>query len=620
MREIDRILQKIETHINNGTFEELETEKVEIKDLSTKGDWGEFYKSVCAFLNTDGGIVIIGVNESSKTPKQYKFTGYNASNEGNLKIVSDKFRDKDGLPQNVNEYFPNPEIKEFMSGKVCLFFVEKLPEDKKFVFYDGDAYERRLTGDHKIKDEKIEAQEDLKRDIQDAKEVEIVEKANLSLIDLDRLNDYILRLNRDVKVESIKADIDVALPFLLRKSFVREGKPTLLGILVCGDNPYDWIGGRCQVDCFVDSDIQVAQNKQVLKDNVIPLMESAIGFVFKNIAVGVSYEGGGASLPEYPEKLIREVVNNALAHRDYESDKFVNIVIKPNTHIEIRNPGKFRPDQKLILDSPIKVRRIIPNPKPKNPRLADVLKIYDRWEGRGLGMASLTNACLENQIDVPYFIFRSPNDISLFIPKGQVLDEESERWLSGFSGWIYRNTNGRELTREEKTVLAYFYKSEQLNINERYSILLTPDNNHFEVIANLSGYSLIQKIESSNHIYPLYIVNRTLAQKDFYSALRDIFGGSFDNLGEDYKDVLDTIFLHNEYSMRKEVSAKEVDLFIYTRRHKLIKDLRHYDTYSRKVRNIVNTLERKNFIVRADGVKPRYIINKNFVRTTSLFD
>jgi predicted HTH transcriptional regulator len=618
MREIDRILQKIEEHIKQGTYQELETERIELKDLSSGENWNELYKSISALLNTEGGMIVIGVREKGK---QYHFTGYNADNEPKLKQISQAFTDKEGKPLDLVEFFPSIELKNFLSGRVCLIFVEKLPEEQKFAFYKRKAYERKLTGDHEITKLKIDSQELLKEEIKHAQELKPWPHSNLNDLEIDRLNDYIIRLNRDIKVESLKADVPSALPFLTRKGFVKGQQPTLLGMLVCGINVQDTLAGRCEVDCFVDASMQIAQNKQILKDNIIPLMESAIGFVFKNIAVGVSSDAGGTSMPEYPEKLIREVVNNALAHRDYNSDKFVNLIIRPNESIQLRNPGSFRADQKFSIDFPIKVRRIIPNPKPRNPRLADVLKVYDRWEGRGLGMASLTNACLNNEIDVPYFIFQGTNDISLYVPKGKVLDSDMEHWLESLSGWIQRRTRGRELSAGEKTVLAYFYKSELLNRNERYTILLTPDNNHFAAISNLEHYGFIKRLPNlDDFVHPIYTVNEELTKEDYYEELRGIFGGSFDGLSKDYKDVLNTIYLFNTYSAKSTVNAKEIGNYIFTRRQKKITDFRQFDAFLRKVRSIVNQLEKKVYITRAEERKPQYLVNRNFVRTPSRFD
>ena len=99
---------------------------------------------------------------------------------------------------------------------------------------------------------------------------------------------------------------------------------------------------------------------------------------------------------------MRETVNNALAHRDYSIDRQAIISIKPGHHVSIRNPGSFRPH--LLIehpDDPIPLRRIMPEAKARNPKLADVLRVYRKWEGKGVGMATLVNLCLENRIDLP---------------------------------------------------------------------------------------------------------------------------------------------------------------------------------------------------------------------------
>jgi len=441
MRTIDKILAQIEACIKQNKYEVIETDKVELKDFSG-GVSAELYRSACAFLNAEGGMIIIGVYESEKD-RRYAFKGYNPQIENALKELPKQFRNQQNQPVDLSLSFPTYEIRDFIDGKICVVYVEKLDEEQKYVFYKGEAHKRKITGDHKLTPAEIEAQNELKAELENVRELKTVDNATLEALDVDKLNQYIIRLNRDVSVETLKADIHSALSFLSRKAFIRSDKPTLLGMLVCGRNLEDYVGARCQVDGFVDSPIQIAENKQVLKDNILALMERSVGFVYKNIQVGVSHINSGTPTPEYPEKLIRETVNNALAHRDYGIDKFVNIVIKPNESIEIRNPGNFRQEQKLVFDDPaqkIRFRRIVPIAKARNPRLADILKTFDRWEGRSIGMASLVNACLDNQIGVPYYIFHSENDISLFIPKGKSLDDKMEHWFDSFSGYLQKKT------------------------------------------------------------------------------------------------------------------------------------------------------------------------------------
>lgn len=622
MRAIDKILAQIEACITQKKYEVIETDKVELKDLSG-GVSAELYKSACAFLNAEGGMIIIGIHESQKD-KDYSFKGYNPQIETALKELPKQFKTQQGQPLDLTLFFPNFEIRDFMGGKICALYVEKLDEEQKYVFYKGEAYKRKITGDHKLTPSEIEAQSELKAELENVRELKTVDNATLEALDVDKLNQYIIRLNRDVNVETLKADIQSALSFLSRKAFIRSDKPTLLGMLVCGRNPEDYVGARCQVDGFVDSPIQIAANKQVIKDNILALMDRSVGFVFKNIQVGVSRINSGSPTPEYPETLIGETVNNALAHRDYSIDKFVNIIIKPNESIEIRNPGNFRQEQKLAFDDPtqkIRCRRIIPIAKARNPRLADILKTFDRWEGRGIGMASLVNACLDNQIGVPYYIFHSENDISLFIPKGKCMDDKMEHWLESFSGYLKKKSGG-DLSEHEQVVLCYFYQSELLNRLERYTILLTPNNNHFEVIADLVDKGLISQHPNSPDLYRIYFVDRTLTLTDFTQPLSTMFGADYDQLKSDYKDVLQVIHQYNQYSAQRTISAKRAGSFLYLKRNARIVDIRAFEDFMRRVRYIFNRLEQKGFIVREDGEKPRFVLNESYrnVQPPSLFD
>ena len=623
MRVVDKILSQLEDCLTNGTYQQLETDKIELKDLSGGNDWKELYKSTCAFLNAQGGIIIIGIKEKADK-SGYIFHGFNPGNEDKLKELPKQFTDDGGTQADLTAYVRPDlyEIREFFGGWVCIVYVEKLPEDKKYVLYKGEAYERRLTGDHRLNKDDIAKQKELRAELETVRELRIVEDASLDDLDVDKLNDYIQRLNQGMKVETLKTDIEAAQSFLAAKKFVINDQPTLLGALVCGKDLYDFVASRCQVDCFVTSPVEIAGNKKIFKDNVIPLLESCIGFVFTNITTGISAERGGSTIFEYPERLIRETVNNALAHRDYSVNKFVNITIHPKKQIEIRNPGKFRQEQMLRIEEGIPIRRIIPIPKAQNPRLADVLKTFDRWEGKGWGMASLTNMALDNKIDLPYYILYAEQDIGLFIPKGKILDEEMDWWFQSFEGYIYRKMNGRHLTQEQQTTLAYFFKSERNNRQERYTIALTPDNNHFEVIADLESWGLIYKHPASPALYPIYLVDRALTKFDFTDELRAIFGGSYDDLSTDYKEVLNVIYHFNEFGKNIQTpNASQVGNFLFFRKHKIVTTVEAFNEFKRRIRRVANTLTENEFLLKTGkGVNTSHSINIDFLRKPSLFD
>ena len=628
MRAIDKILSTLEQSIKDKTHCAVETDQLELKDLSGGDDWRELYKTINAFLNTKGGIIIIGVKEDTKN-RCYKFTGFSStkSTEEKIKDFSNLYTDKSGIRLDLSDYI-NPdlvEIKPFFDGNVCLVFVEKLPEDKKYVYYKGVAYERQLTGDHTIKEDKIQKQEELVEELRNSVELELVPGVTLDDLDVDQLNDFIIRLNSEKKVETLKPDILSALSFLNRKKFIRDNHPTLLGMLVCGQYIFDHLGGKCELDAYFELFEKVkilADDQKLYKDNIIPLMESAMAFVISKINVGISIQNSGSAIYEYPEDVIRETINNALAHRDYTINRFSILRIRNNDFIEIRNPGRFRQEQIFYYDDQsVKLRRIIPIPKPRNANLAEILKVYKRWEGRGIGMATLINFALNNQIDIPYYRIYSRDEIGLFIQKGKILDENIVNWLRSFDKYIKKKNNGIELTETQQTVLAYIYKSENLNAIERYTINLSPDNNHFDVINDLCTWKLINPLPQSTPELQLFGVDPILKKEDFTTELRLIFGGGYDTLSSSLKDILQAIFLHNEYSTVTEISANYIGNFLYLKPRKLLQiDLKEFGNFKRKVRNEINKLEHGKFIVRKCEGKPNYEINKTYQRTPSLFD
>ena len=89
---------------------------------------------------------------------------------------------------------------------------------------------------------------------------------------------------------------------------------------------------------------------------------------------------------------------------------------------------------------------------------------------------------------------------------------------------------GNPLTEEQKRVLAYLIKSEWANENVSYTILLTPDNNHYAALRLLEKAELIRKHPLSTAIYPVYVADRQLMTKTYLPALRHLFGPGFDTL------------------------------------------------------------------------------------------
>lgn len=607
MDDLTIFLSQLQALVEQERFEELESDTIELKPCPSTGqDWSERFKSVNAFLNTRGGLLILGIKEEGRgNDRKYVVTGYDASAESKLREMRHIFNGADKPSLDLTEYLPPTELLSFMGHRIAIQRVDALPAQERFVFYKSQAYKRQLTGDLKVNQAELDRQVEFLEEIAQARELEPIGTEGLECIDLDKLNEYIVQLNRLQKIETLKPSLDEAVPFLTRKRFLVDGRLTLLGGLVCGAYPGDLLGFRAHVHGYVsatDQESVVVQDKQDMIANVLPLLEQANAYVLRNIQVGISISRGGTVASQYPESVLRETINNALAHRDYSINKQVVISITPGRHIEITNPGKFR-DQLLLNLEPTHpghspILRVVPETKPRNPRLADVLRVYRKWEGRGIGMSTLVNLSLDNRLNLPYFKFRS-DEVTLVLQAGPLIDARITELFESRDAYIAKKLGSlEEFSLEKKAVLAYLIKSEWANSEGRFCVLLTPDNNHAQAIKVLEGARLIFRDIRSTDLYPVYTADRNLHTEYFEEELRVRIGNAIDDLPLQWRKVLAVIYRYNNFSTKSVVSAKQASFALWAADNMDQSDIRAFDLFYRKIRNIFNQLEGQDFIVR----------------------
>ncbi len=609
-------LNAIEASIVSHQFRDKENSQIELKSLSNAGEWKSFHETVCAYLNTDGGYIICGIKEKNDK-SGYQFTSFDRNNESNLiALHSGLFQDDLALFPNLTDNI-SFEYIDFMEGCVAVVKVLPLRSDLKYLRYKGKYYERKLTADVEIAVPRINQQKEYKAELEYAKEITIVQNATLKDLSLDKINGYIGLINSGKRNETLKANLKQAKSFLERKHFIKDETITTLGMLVCGDDPFHFLEYRCEVDCYCDRGNDVSSDKQYFKDDVLTLMDEAFRFVWGHIKIGRTYEGGGKSVPEYSEELVREIVNNALAHRDYTINKFITVNIEPSQYIEIKNPGSFKERIKITdTHAKIPVRRLIPGiPESKNPKLADVLKVFEKIESQGRGMSALVNAALDNKIDMPYYDLKDSQHVSLIVPSGKLVDESIKYWLKSFNNYIYRHLR-TTLTDEHIQVLAYFRKSEMLNRQRKYTILLSESNNHFNVIVQLREAGLITEHETaSTDENPVYILNRELMKEDFIDELIGIYGEQLLAWPETTKTVLNIVY---RYTVYNETAIRPVELTpeVYLKENGRYIDPKKYESLGRKVRKIMNDLRESKILVNHEK---GFLLNKDYHPENTMF-
>jgi ATP-dependent DNA helicase RecG len=596
---LDKIISDIEITLASGQFVDYENSIIELKDLSTGNEWTSLKQTICAYLNTTGGYVICGIRERNRV---YTFPGFDKNNENGLIDLRTKYfkNDNDALV-NLNDHI----LFDYrvVSGKnVAIITVLPLSEDLKYVKFDHVYYERVLTQDKVISPSKLVQHREYKAELEYSKEISPVLNTTLNDLDIDKINQFIIKINATGKKETVKKDIDDAKDFLIRRYCINsENKITVLGLLLFGKEPFRYLQYRAEVDCYFETGNEIGRDKRDFQDDVLNLMDDAFSFVWGHIKVGRSYKGGGRSEPEFPEKLVREIVNNALAHRDYTIDKFITIKINPGDSLEIKNPGTFK-QKMLITDARTKkeIRRIIPGvPETKNPKLANVLKAFDKIESQGIGMATLVSVCLENKIDVPYYNLSTPDTITLIIPSGKLMDDETQRWMNSFYGYIRDKLNGR-LTKGHELVLAYLLKSERLNQKRLYTILLSPSNNHLGVLDDLIHAGLIAEHPfATSEQTPIYLLDRELTVTDFNKQIEKQTGKELKGIDDLHKQVLNIIYRYNHYN-KQPIKPNIITPELYTQLHGKEINPTTYESLGRKVRKICGELLKAGMLIKLE--------------------
>jgi ATP-dependent DNA helicase RecG len=262
------------------------------------------------------------------------------------------------------------------------------------------------------------------------------------------------------------------------------------------------------------------------------------------------------------------------------------------------------------------VRRVIPEAKPRNPKLADVLRVYRKWEGRGIGMATLVDISLRNEIDLPFYRLRS-DEVTLHLRAGKLLDDGVEQIFDAYGRYIEERM-GTSLSEPQRLVLAYLIKSELMNRLHHFSILLTPDNNHFAELRSLERGGLIHRHPSGTDAYPVYVADRVLMNEDWHlPELRTIFGAALDGISLMAKQVLGVIYRFDNYAKEPGSTAKQAAFSLWPMQPDNEDAIRAFDTFYRRVRRTFNQLHSGEFIQPA-SIRYRYSINRDFRKSRLL--
>ncbi|MBR0537540.1 MAG: putative DNA binding domain-containing protein, partial [Clostridia bacterium] len=374
-----------------------ETQTVEVK-AAHMGCPARLYDTLSSFSNQDsGGIILFGLNENDG----FRPVGVYDVNDLQKKVT-----------EQCNQMSPAVRAvftaAEYEGCSVCSAEIPSIDITERPCFYKGTgrvkgSYVRVGDADLPMSDYEIYAFESFRKHQHDDERP--VERADLSMLNADRLQTYLLQMRID-RPGFTQLSAEQAYEML---AITRDSVPTLAAVLNFGIYPQGYfpqlavtatvIPGKEIGEVSADG-ARFLDNKRI--EGTLPdMLEQTLSFCRRNMKVKTVIDPETAKRrdqAEYPIEAIREAVLNALIHRDY-SIYTEGTPIQINffaDRLEIHSPGGLY--GRMTVEDLGFAR-----PDLRNPALATMAEFLLKTENRYSGIPTIRREMAAAGLPAPVF-------------------------------------------------------------------------------------------------------------------------------------------------------------------------------------------------------------------------
>lgn len=403
-------------------------------------------ETLCAFANMpQAGTIILGVSER----KGFEVTGVENPAEMEKAIAS----------LNRNTVSPAPQLTfshHIIDGKhVVVVEIAPLMPSEKPAFFRNKAYLRQADGDYEMNsnDQKMLELSALTEHQQPHFDFQTVPGTDTGVLDPEILKQYITSV-RQSRSRVAKIEDDAQLLQVTNVSD-NQGNIRLGGLYGLGYLPQSVepaLGATVAVRLSRGDGIGRHKNLKEIEGPLPVMLVEVMDWIRQNSDTVSRYTEDGHLVdePEFPPTAIREVLANALVHRDLgpslDVGKKVEIRITEKMLVVV-SPGGLRGLSASQLESPELTKA------PVNKRLYEIARYLrtadgERFiEGEGGGIQEILTATREARLPKPRFI-DSGVSFKVLFPRGSRFTEAENQWLKELQG-----KRGRQLTPTEEDLL-----------------------------------------------------------------------------------------------------------------------------------------------------------------------
>lgn len=315
--EVDALLALNEDHFNDIKSKRINSAKLQ--------------ETFVAFANSDGGDLYIGIEDKSEPGG--RIVGFTEQEEAN-DIISTLLEETKPSVENTLVEFLEVDNK----GLILHFGIPKSP--KVHYTASGDCYIRINAAKKKIKGERItqlaysKGAEPYERKAIDDVEIEEIAESGI-------LSNYMKRVGTNLEPDRF-----------LRKQRLLTKKndkrvPNVGCVLLFDEEPQAMLETRCAVKVYRLRTTEKEYKREQLEEMPITVNGALEEVINKTIAhvtryiAGASFQDGDRLVNlEYPSDALKEILVNAVIHRDYSLNDDIHVRIFDN-RIEVQSPGKL---------------------------------------------------------------------------------------------------------------------------------------------------------------------------------------------------------------------------------------------------------------------------------------
>jgi ATP-dependent DNA helicase RecG len=406
----------------------------ESQTLEYKQSWrNDCLKAVSAFANSDGGVLIVGLDDKGKSSRLKNFK----------KLLED-------IPNTIkNKLGIIPSIKPNKKNKKDIIKITVAPCSVP-ISYNGKYYIRSGSTVQELQGKEL-ADFLMKKSGSTWDDI-VEERAGFNEINNDSIEKF--KKYAVDRIPSIIKEADNNRLFQ-KLNLIDDGDLKRAAVLLFGNDPQKFYRqSEVRIGKFL-SDTEI-RTTDIVKGNLFAQLEIALEILrTKYLVSNIKYEGiHRRDILEYPYEALREAIINALIHRDYSGNSQIQIRVYPDKLI-IMNEGKLPPE--------IPVEKLKTNHLsiPRNTLLAKIFYYAGFIESWGHGTIKIVENCIKQGLPEPDFMEENGVMTVTFYKDKWTEENLKKRGLND------RQIKAVKHIKENKIITLSSYKALIKNISEK---------------------------------------------------------------------------------------------------------------------------------------------------------